>query len=108
MRHDLIDQRSLAFNRLIVEKIRQQPGLMQVVRENLAAALGDPGLSASCKDALGEWDLLVRSRPTGEVLDLLIEESTQGQRLRHSTPFWGILTPQERRIILREYESAGT
>ena len=106
MRHDLIDQRSLAFNRLIVQKIRHQPERMDFVRTNLDRALNDPELSDSCKDALREWDDLFHSCSSDKILNILIEESDEGQRLRQSTPFWGILTPQERRSILRQYETS--
>jgi len=55
MRHDLIDRRSLELNRLVAEKIRQQPELMDLVREKLDLTLGESRLSESCKDALREW-----------------------------------------------------
>jgi len=110
MGHDLIDKRSLAYNRLIVQKIRQQPERMDFVRTNLDRALNDPELSNSCKDALREWDDLFHSCSVDKILNILVEESDEGQRLRHSTPFWGVLTPQERQGILRQfrqYEAPG-
>jgi len=78
---------------------------MDFVHTNLDRALNDPKLSDSCKDALREWDNLFHSCSFDKILNVLIEESDEGQRLRQSTPFWGILTPQERQRILREYET---
>ena len=37
MRHDLIDKRSLELHRLVAEKIRQQPELMDFVRRDSTA-----------------------------------------------------------------------
>jgi len=107
MRHEIINKRSLKLNRLVVEKIRRQPELMDFVRSNLRSTLNDQKLSDSCKDALKEWDFLISHSPMDTVLNTLVEESEKGQRLRQSTPFWGILTQEERRETFRQYESAG-
>jgi len=107
MRHDLINNRSLELNRLVAAKIRRQPELMDFVRSNLKSTLDDQKLSDSCKDALKEWDYILRNFRTDIVLDTLVEESERGQRLRQSTPFWGILTQEERGQVFRQYEPAG-
>lgn len=106
MRHDLIDRRSLALNRMVAEKIRRQPELMDVVRHNLQSTLNDSGLSDSCKDALMEWSELFHHSRADVILDTLVEESEKGQRLRQSTPFWGVLTQRERQQIFLQYEPA--
>ena len=107
MRHEVINNRSLELNRLVAGKIRRQPELMDFVRSNLKSTLDDQKLSDSCKDALKEWDYILRNFRTDVVLDTLVEESERGQRLRQSTPFWGILTQEERGQVFRQYEPAG-
>lgn len=107
MGHDLIDKRSLELHRLVAEKIRQQPELMDFVLERLNRSLSESRLSDSCKDSLREWQTLLTSLPLREVLDLMTEDSDEGQRLRHSTPFSGILTQPERLEVFRRYEPAG-
>lgn len=107
MGHDRIDRRSLELHRLVAEKIRQQPELMDFVREKLNRSLSEPRLSESCKDALREWHTLLTCRSTEEVLDIITEDSEEGQRLRHSTPFSGILSQPERMKVFRRYEPAG-
>jgi len=104
MRHDLIDRRSLELNRLVAEKIRQHPELMVFVRSNLDHSLSEPRLSNSCKDALREWQTIFSLKSFYEIL---VEDSDEGQRLRQSTPFTGILSQMERGEIFRRYESAG-
>jgi len=40
-------------------------------------------------------------------LEILTQDSDEGQRLRQSTPFSGVLSQQERLDIFRRYEPAG-
>ena len=105
MRHDFIDKRSLELHRLVAGKIRQQPELMDFVREKLNC---ESRLSDSCKDALREWQTILSCLPLNEVLDLITQDSDEGQRLRHSTPFSGILSQRERLDVLRRHEATGT
>lgn len=104
MRHDFIDKRSLELHWLVAEKIRQQPELMDFVREKLHCSLSESRLSDSCKDALREWQTILSCLPLNEVLDLITQDSDEGQRLRHSTPFSGILSQRERLEIFRRHE----
>ena len=75
MRHDLIDRRSLELNRLVAEKIRRQPELMDLVRGRLDRTLSEPRLSESCKDALREWQVILSTHSLNEVLEILTEDS---------------------------------
>lgn len=108
MRHDLIDRRSLALNKFVAEKIRQQPELMDLVRNKLERLLKEARLSESSKDALREWQTILSTHSLHEVLKILTEDSNEGQRLRQSSPFSGVLSQRERLEIFRRYESAGT
>lgn len=100
--HQQIDQRSLAMARAIVEKIDRDP-----TRAGLAKA------RATCKrwvndrprPALQEW-LGLLDQPWESIRELLLDPSEQGQRLRQSDPFCGILTPQERWEIYRAVREA--
>ncbi len=93
-------------HRKVAEKIRQNPGLMDFVRSNLDSTLNDTNLSDSCKDSLREWQHLIETLPLDRLLQLVTEDSEEGQRLRHSTPFWGILTPKERNAFFHQHEPA--
>ncbi len=48
-----------------------------------------------------EW-LPLLERPWEEIRAILLDESDEGQRLRQTDPFCGILSPQERWEIYRE------
>ena len=104
MGHDLIDRRSLELNKLVAEKIRQQPELMDLVRNRLERTLSEARLSESSKDALREWQTILSTHSLHEVLKILTEDSDEGQRLRQSSPFSGILSQRERLEVFRRNE----
>ncbi len=104
MGHDLIDRRSLELSKLVAEKIRQQPELMDLVRNRLERTLSEARLSESSKDALREWQTILSTHSLHEVLKILTEDSDEGQRLRQSSPFSGILSQRERLEVFRRNE----
>jgi hypothetical protein len=97
--HSRLDERSLALHRLVAEKIRHDPALLDLARGNLRrwrAASG--GLSP----ALAEWDRILM-RSAAEIAVLLVDPSENATRLRQSSPFAGILTEAERLAIYESY-----
>ena len=46
-----------------------------------------------------EWRNLIEDEPWEKLRDILVEESDEGQRLRSSSHFAGIVTPEERERI---------
>lgn len=52
-----------------------------------------------------EW-LPLLEKPWEEVRAILLDESDEGQRLRQTDPFCGILSPEERWAIYREARQA--
>ncbi len=100
--HRLIDERSLAFSRLIAEKLQANPALIQHARGNLQRWLQT--CSERSRPALLEWrDLL--DGPLETLLALLTSREERAAQLRQSSPFAGILTPEERFAILRDFQT---
>lgn len=95
--HQEIDRRSLEMVRRIVAKIDADPQ-----RRGLAHAkrVCERWVSQGIVSAR-EWLALVE-KPWEEVRAILLDESDEGQRLRQTDPFCGILTPAERWQIYRE------
>lgn len=92
--HRKIDRRSLAMHRAIAEKLRNDPGLLENAKKNIRRWRRQ-GVDVQ---AFQEWEAIL----TGGIEDIirvLCGESEESDRLRHSTPFTGILTPGERRIF---------
>ena len=103
--HEWIDQRSLAFDRVIAEKLRADPSLLARAQRTLERWLQQRRSAAP--PVLVEWHDILVDWPLDRILDLLTSADENACRLRQSSPFCGILTPEERRAILKEYESRG-
>jgi hypothetical protein len=95
--HQEIDRRSLEMVRQIVAKIDADPDRagFQKAKSVCRRWVEQGNVPAR------EW-LAILERPWDEVRAILLDESDEGQRLRQSDPFVGILTPHERWTIYRE------
>jgi hypothetical protein len=58
----------------------------------------------SAARALEEWQELIDTRSVSELIAVMTEDSDEGQRLRSSTPFTGILSKAERKEIFARCE----
>ncbi|UCF95242.1 MAG: hypothetical protein JSW39_14180, partial [Desulfobacterales bacterium] len=104
--HMRIEARSLALHRAVAGKIRENPQLMEKVREKLkdrlraysAQGLMPPG-------ALSEWEAILEGGSLNGILQFLVSPGEEARRLRQSSPFAGILSPQQRWKIYAAYRS---
>ena len=101
--HEWIDARSLAMDRAVADKLRADPGLLDRARRTLDRWLEQrkPPVSS----VLLEWHEILSRWPLERILDLLTSPDETPRRLRQSSPFCGILSPEERLALLKEYES---
>jgi hypothetical protein len=84
--------------RAIAKKIRRNPRLMRIPRANLQRwSKKNRGLAPAQR----EWKMILERHPTGRILEILIQDNDEGQRLRQSDPFVGILSEQERLAFFR-------
>jgi hypothetical protein len=104
--HDQIDRRSLALARAVVEVIDQDPARAGLAR---ARATCERWLSVSPAPAIAEWSRILELG-WEEIRSMLLDPGEEGQRLRQSSPFCGVLSPRERWEIYRrcahEYQAA--
>lgn len=98
--HERIDQRSLALHRAVAEKLRAQPALIGVARENLARWAATAGRSTPYLDA---WKRIL-DRPLEDVLQLIEQEEERMTALRQCSPFAGVLEPKERWAVYARFE----
>jgi len=103
--HTMIDARSRELHELIAQKIRQNPALIQKVRETLTRWLRVTDEGDRSHDALIEWQRRLERDSLDIVLDFLVSDGEEACRLRQSTPFVGLLTERERGEIFRKYEA---
>jgi len=97
--HFEIDQRSLALARAVAAEIDHDPerrGLQKAQETCLRWFRNNP------VPAVEEW-LQILNQEWDDVRAVLLNENEQGQRLRQSSPFCGILTPKTRWSIYRQF-----
>ena len=94
-----IDRLNLLCHREIAKRLAREPErVLSIARGNLARWLKvHEGSNAS--RALEEWLTLLETLTIPQLIELITEDSDEGQRLRSSTPFAGLLSPEERKEI---------
>lgn len=99
--HQFLDGLALAYHRALAVKLRAAPeAVVRTARENLARWLASGSFDSGTSASLREWlSILERSTPE-ELLALITAETDEGQRLRQSSPFAGVLTDEERLEIM--------
>lgn len=101
--HQQIDARTLAMAKAITEKIDRDPARTGLVK---ARAICRQWFETEPRPAVAEW-LRILEKPWEEIRSILLDPSEQGQRLRQSDPFCGILTPRERWATYRKHREKG-
>ena len=99
--HQWLDALDLDMARQIAKKIRRQPALYQNALDTLQHW---KEIKKPAPLALREWDRIIKRNPVGRVLEILTQDNDEGQRLRQSDPFCGILTERERLRCFEKYE----
>lgn len=99
--HPHIDRRMLALARLVAERIDREPELLQVAVKNLKRweRMHKDGLSV----ASAEWKTIIEGHSWPEIRAMLVQDNDEGQRLRSSSPFGGIVSEAEWKAIVRAH-----
>lgn len=102
--HQFIDMVNLAYHQEIAARLRAMPDeILGRARGNLKRWLAAHAGTSTAR-ALKEWESLIETRTIPELIAIITEDSDQGQRLRQSTPFVGVLSPQERKDLFTRCE----
>lgn len=94
MDHSELDEVSLALAQCVAERLRAQPELVELARNNLARWSRQNASSKSLLRCYAEWSGIL-SLPVEAICAQLVAETEQGQRLRQNSPFAGVLSPAE-------------
>jgi hypothetical protein len=94
MPHDLNDQISLEIGRRVAARLREQPALLQVARDNLARWAHQNADAPALLRCYREWEILLE-RPLDDICQILETEAEPNRRLRQNSPFPGVLRPTE-------------
>ena len=98
------DERSKALHREIAKKLRNNPSLWDIPKNNLARWRKMKG---KLVPALVEWELMLNTNTKEQILAILESDSEESNRLRSSSPFTGILSQSERNKIFEIYRFVG-
>lgn len=91
---------SLSLHQLVVVRLGSNPLLMEKAKSNLQNWLEKtPNVSAWL-----EWKEILETKSLEEILEIIIDETDEGQRLRSSSPFAGLVTSEERRAVIEYCE----
>lgn len=96
--HRLAEARSLAYHAAIAARLRRDPAMLDTARARVRAWLDlvpAPGHYAR------EWATILDATPES-IAEFLVDDGERARELRQSTPFAGMLSPQERWKIWRE------
>jgi hypothetical protein len=92
--HRTAERRSLAYHRVIAERIVDDPSVIAVARERVRSWQGVH------RRYVAAWGAII-ARPVAEVAALLVEDSERMTMLRQVSPFAGVLDPRTRWQIWR-------
>jgi transcriptional regulator with XRE-family HTH domain len=94
------DRRSVAVHRAIASHLVAEPGAaLARARQTLRKMRAHTG---SPSRYLREWELIL-DRPVPSIVEVMMDPSPWARELRHVTPFAGVLTPEERTAIYRDF-----
>ena len=100
--HALKDERSLRIAQKIVEMMRSDPALIARARHYLNQLLQDDQGMAT--HAIAEWRQILESYSPRQLRQLLVSTSSRATRLRQSSPFFAVLSPEERDRLISALE----
>ena len=93
--HPEIDAKLLALTRIAVSRIDEDRSLMRIGLDNIERWTTQKGGYLPLCHA--EWKKLIETEPWERTREMLLEESEEGQRLRSSHPFKGLVSEMERK-----------
>ena len=100
--HAWHDQLGLLYHQVMAEKIRGRPELLDIARKNLRRWLAaEPGAIPSA--ARREWQRIIETGSVEEIVRVMTDHTEEGHCRRQSTPFVGILTPEEIQAVRRQF-----
>lgn len=102
--HQFLDELALAYHRVIAARLVASPEeVIGLARENLNRWI-QVHEGTGTVYALKEWQALLNTKTIPELVAIITQDSDEGQRLRQSTPFAGVLSDQERKEIMTRCE----
>jgi hypothetical protein len=100
--HEEASERSLLMAKAITDLIRSDPTLITRAKQHINRLLHE-GQGAANAD-LAEWRQLLETYSPDRVRDVLVSSSSRAERLRQSSPFFAVLSAEERNELVRSVD----
>lgn len=97
--HRLAEERSIAYHRVIAERLQSRPEILEMARQRVQTWLSSP-LTGGQFYAQKWAEILAGD--VSSIAAFLVDRSELAIELRQSTPFAGALKPEERLRIFHE------
>lgn len=101
----LTDRRSLGYGLLIAAKLVAQPDIVIAAGRQKLSHLREVHSDGSADYYLDRWEELLAG-PTERLLRVLVSTDEDSIALRHTAPFAGLLSADERREVIRATRAA--
>jgi len=94
VQHEVHDEVSLEMGCRLAARLREQPALLQIARDNLARWVRQNADAPALVRCYREW-LAILERPLDDICQILCADTDEGRRLRQNSPFAGVLPTSE-------------
>ncbi|MGD9562490.1 MAG: hypothetical protein AB7F88_09765 [Pyrinomonadaceae bacterium] len=92
----------------MAERLLTDPDrVIKKAKSNIARWIGRADRNDPFARSYFEWKEILESRSPDEIRRLILRKDDEGQYLRSTTPFAGIVSRDERVAVLRECEEIG-
>ncbi len=100
---NFVDFFSWMLHRVVAEKmLADEAEVLRIARENLGRWLKSESFAGGENSALLEWQTILENSTPEEIRKIITQDTDEGQRLRSSSPFAGVLSEAEREKIWSE------
>ena len=107
--HAFLDEFALAYHRAVADRLRAEPSaVLEHARRNLDRWTEGDAFGPGDLASLEEWRRILDEAEVDQLVEVITDVSDEGQRLRSSSPFVGVLSPEERLEILAACEQRAT
>lgn len=107
--HAFLDEFALAYHRAVADRLRSEPSaVLGHARRNLERWTEGDAFGLGEQASLEEWRRILDEADVSWLIEVITGASDEGQRLRSSSPFVGVLSPEERMEILAACEQRAT
>ena len=107
--HAFLDEFALAYHRAVAERMCGEPeAVLEHARRNLERWTEGDAFGPGERASLEEWRRILDEADVIRLVEIITDASDEGQRLRSSSPFVGVISPEERLEILATCKQRAT